>query len=64
MANGRYRHVKTGGYYLHLFIAIEEATLTPLVIYQSEQDGKVWARPQDEFFDGRFIQAEKAQEEE
>ena len=30
--------------------------MAPLVIYRSEKDGSLWARPDEEFFDGRFEQ--------
>lgn len=49
-----YRHVKTGGLYRVLCIASVEATLELVVVYQSEQDGRCWTRPLDEFMDGRF----------
>ena len=26
-----------------------------VVVYQSAADGNIWARPQSEFFDGRFV---------
>lgn len=31
-----------------------EAHSTEFVIYQCEEDGRLWARPTDEFTDGRF----------
>jgi hypothetical protein len=49
-----YRHVKTGGLYRILCIASVESTLERVVVYQSEQDGRCWTRPLDEFVDGRF----------
>jgi hypothetical protein len=49
-----YRHVKTGGLYRVVCIASVEATLELVVVYQSEQDGRCWTRPLDEFMDGRF----------
>lgn len=42
--SGRYRHFK-GGYYQVLALALHTETQEQLVIYQSEQDGQVYARP-------------------
>ena len=30
----------------------------PVIIYQSCEDARVWVRPRDEFFDGRFEEVE------
>lgn len=49
-----YRHVKTGGLYRIVCIASVEATLELVVVYQSQQDGRWWTRPMEEFMDGRF----------
>jgi len=43
-ATGRYRHFK-GGYYQVLALALHTETGELLVVYQSEQDGQVYARP-------------------
>ncbi|ABO89766.1 MULTISPECIES: DUF1653 domain-containing protein [Aeromonas] len=43
-APGRYRHFK-GGYYQVLTLALHTETREQLVVYQSEQDGVVYARP-------------------
>lgn len=48
-------HLKSGGLYI---IIAQEATIeeteTPAVVYKSLTDGRVWVRPNMEFFDGRF----------
>jgi len=31
-----------------------DADMTPMVVYQSEQDDSIWVRPRAEFYDGRF----------
>jgi hypothetical protein len=54
-----YRHIKTGGiYYVHC-IASVEASLELVVVYQSQQDGRWWTRPMEEFTDGRFEVAKR-----
>lgn len=50
-----YRHVKTGCYYALLDDGLNEADLTNVCVYRSLQDGKIWVRPSNEFFDGRFV---------
>lgn len=51
----RYRHVKRGTTYQLLSIAEDENRRgTNVAIYRGEDDGKVWSRPSDQFFDGRF----------
>lgn len=49
----RFRHKKTGGVYSFIAEVVIEATLDPAVAYQGN-DGTIWVRPRDEFFDGRF----------
>lgn len=53
-----WKHVKTGNYYTIVGFAIEERTLTPVVVYQPIEAGvkTMWTRPCHEFFDGRFVQ--------
>lgn len=48
------RHLKTGGLYTIMDIAIIEATLTPAYIYKSLESGAQWIRPVTEMEDGRF----------
>jgi hypothetical protein len=50
-------HVKTGGVYEIVGECIIEATNKPAVLYRSvipAPGRSIWARPKDEFFDGRF----------
>ena len=49
-----YRHTKRGGLYRLVCMGLLEVNKKPHVIYQSLEDGQVWIRPRDEFFDGRF----------
>jgi hypothetical protein len=49
-----FRHVKTGGIYVELMRGKLEATLEPVVIYESVSGGEIWVRPAAEFDDGRF----------
>jgi len=46
----KYRHYK-GGIYEYLYTALHSETSEKLVIYKSEADGKVYARPYDMFFE-------------
>lgn len=48
-------HLKSGGVYTVQDEATLEATMTPVVVYQSDEDHKLWVRPTAEFLDGRFI---------
>lgn len=54
----RYRHVKRGTTYRILHDATMQAEgpldMARVVVYQCETDRRVWVRPYDEFFDGRF----------
>lgn len=53
----RYRHVKRGTIYEVLSVGEDENNRgNDVVIYQAEDDGKIWARPYAQFFDGRFEQ--------
>ena len=49
----KYLHLKTGGFYELLHIAVTSDTLKPAVVYQND-DGVVFVRLASEFFDGRF----------
>lgn len=46
-------HLKSKGVYQLLLVAEREIDLVPLAIYVNPE-GRVWARPLDEFNDGRF----------
>lgn len=51
-------HAKTKKAYTILDYAINEADMTPVVVYRlRDGTGPVWIRTCDEFFDGRFSQA-------
>ena len=50
----RFRHRKRGHIYQVISTGILERTMEPVVIYQSEDDGRIWVRPVGEFTDGRF----------
>jgi hypothetical protein len=44
------KHVRSGKEYVIKDVALEEATLKPLVIYQPVgQEGILWARPHEDF---------------
>jgi hypothetical protein len=48
-----HRHVKSGGLYVVLFEGKLEKDCSNVVIYRG-QDGNIWVRPSNEFYDGRF----------
>lgn len=54
-------HKKTGHFYRVLASCTVEKTMEAGLVYQrvhapdSEDDGRVWVRPQSEFLDGRFV---------
>ena len=49
-------HRKTGGLYRILTTrATNESDLKRVTVYESLFDGAIWVRPEEEFFDGRFI---------
>lgn len=47
-------HVKSGGLYKVMTVALNEQDLYPLVIYRMVGSKIVWSRPMDNFLDGRF----------
>lgn len=49
-----YRHKKTGGIYGVICNATRESDGVLLVVYRNLDTGDRWARPADEFNDGRF----------
>jgi len=53
--NALWRHVKTGGIYESLMVALRESDRAPLIVYRNVETGQVWARPATEFNDGRFV---------
>ena len=58
--SSRWRHRKRGTCYQHIGLARVRSSIgsihegDELVIYRSESDGALWARPVPEFHDGRF----------
>lgn len=58
MQDTLWRHRKTGHTYRVVLVALNEADLTPVVIYERVEPGErstPWVRPVTEFLDGRFI---------
>ena len=56
-ARRRFRHLKRGSTYEHVGVGLIQGTLTDndaVVIYRSEDDGRLWVRGIVEFWDGRF----------
>jgi hypothetical protein len=51
--SNQWQHVKTGGIYTVIGECRIEAINAPAYLYRSAE-GVVWARPKDEFLDGRF----------
>lgn len=49
----KYLHLKTGGMYELLHIAVTADSLKPAVVYRSDA-GVIFVRSASEFFDGRF----------
>lgn len=47
-----HKHRK-GGLYRVITEGINESDRTPVVVYE-DQEGIVWVRPRDQFYDGRF----------
>jgi len=51
----RFRHRKRGTVYQVISIGEDENRRgTEVVVYRGEDDGKIWVRPSEQFFDGRF----------
>lgn len=49
VAGQNFRHFK-GGLYKIIAQSTEEATGTPVVIYQNQKDARIWSRPNADFF--------------
>lgn len=47
-------HTKSGNVYEFLNISVDEKSLVSQVVYRDVDNGIIWNRPVDEFFDGRF----------
>lgn len=52
----RYKHKVSGNEYEFVTLAHLEADRTRVVVYVSTRGGKLWVRPESEFFDGRFLE--------
>ena len=57
----RYRHKKRGSTYRIIHYGTMQCSTyvpyidnEPVIIYQCEEDDKIWVRLEKEFFDGRF----------
>lgn len=50
-----YIHRQSGGKYIVVCIALEEATEKPVVVYRGVETQTTWTRPLEEFMDGRFV---------
>lgn len=60
----RWLHLVSGGSYRALGVVAVQSSHPivegdHLVIYESEEDGALYARPVDEFMDGRFLETER-----
>lgn len=49
-----YQHIRSRGLYEFIAEGFQERDMTPIVVYRSCDNGKVFTRPREEFFDGRF----------
>lgn len=65
MKGALHRHWK-GGLYRPLLIAYDASNLDELIVYSSEEDGKIWVRPLSEWHDyieeagcERFVQVRR-----
>lgn len=47
----RWVHNKSGGVYSVVGVALEEATLTTVIVYENLDGGPMWTRPAREFLD-------------
>ena len=57
MNRSLWKHVVSGEVYIIEGIVLDEADLTPMVLYHrvGEEIPHHWVRPAGEFFDGRFV---------
>lgn len=58
--DGMWLHLKSGGVYSVICEAENEADLTLLVVYKALHDNRIWARPKEQFLDGRFVKMNTA----
>lgn len=58
LADTMWQHKKTGGVYTLVGSCWIEKTAEIAVLYRGNFDGKIWCRPAQEFFDGRFVRYE------